>query len=265
MDLGERIEHYLLTGEVPAGHRLPPAMRPVVDRRLREVLVAVVRHRAARAPRRRVRSPLDAAAVAERLRPMLTGLLPPPAADLALQRLPGRVVIPCILGFPALLEGLSLPEAWALANLLLDDLGAPPLADDTPVVDGLCAGGRAFIAGRALIDDGEPDRGRDVIVHEVAHLLHSVSASALELPGVRGAVLPVPAARHETFAWAAERLSCRLRSGRWPALSAAVHDRRADLGALHALSLAAEVEPSSAWSVLRTFALVGALPGAPSC
>jgi hypothetical protein len=263
MDVGEVIEQYLLTGEPPPWRRVPPAARRAVELRLRQVLVAVVRHRAARAPFRRPRAAPEAPALAARIAPMLHGLLEPGIAARALAVLPGRLVIPQVRTFAEDIDQVDLPEAWSLANLLLDDLGAPPISDDTPVLDGLCAAGRAFVAARAVDGAGEAGGGRDVVVHELAHLLHTLPGGVFGVSPADAPLLRVPPARQEPFAWAAERLCCRLREGRWPPLDAALHDRRVDLDTLRRLSAAAEAAPAGAWAGLRRFAEEGVLPTVP--
>lgn len=263
MDVGEVIEQYLLTGEPPQWRRVPPAARRGVEQRLRQVLVAVVRHRAARAPRRRPRAAPEAPALAARIAPMLHGLLEPAQAARALAVLPARLVIPQVRTFAEDIDQVGLAEAWSIANLLLDDLGAPPISDDTPVLDGLCASGRAFVAARAVDGGGGLAGDRDVVVHELAHLLHTLPAGVFGLTPAEPPLLAVPPARQEPFAWAAERLSCRLHAGRWPPLDAALHDRRVDLEVLRRLSLAAEADPGAAWSGLRRFAVDGLLPPVP--
>jgi len=53
-----------------------------------------------------------------------------------------------------------------------------------------------------------PSERVDVLVHEVAHLLHTVERGRLGLSG-GGPVLCVPAVHHETFAYACELWACR--------------------------------------------------------
>ena len=63
--------------------------------------------------------------------------------------------------------------------MLLDAMGAPPLSDTAPQLDGFCVQGRAWVLPRALTAE---DPRVDVIVHEVAHLLHELTPAEL-LPG----------------------------------------------------------------------------------
>lgn len=268
MDLGDIIERFLATGEIdaraPAWPRRSRADREAAEARLRAVLAKVVRHRAHRAPGRGrgpwVEPPeLSAEALAPRLRPMLEGLLCPEAASALLQALPGRLLVPSPQNFEALAERLPPSVAWSLANLLLDDLGAPTLADDVPVLDGFCWDARAYIAGRALrgVDGG--GEARDVVVHELAHLLHDVPGAVFGLKPARLPPIAVPPARQETFAYAVELFSCRLRDGRWPSFDALLHDRRVDAAALLALRGACEAAPEEGWRSLLLFGSEGRL------
>ena len=270
MDLGDTIERFLLTGEVdaaaPDGPRRTREQRAAAEQTIRSVLAKVVRHRARRAPGR-VRGagadPVDPPelapeALALRLSPVLTGLLGPSSAAALLTAWPGRVLVPTPENFEALAARLPLSVGWSLANLLLDDLGAPTLADDVPVLDGFCWDARAYIAGRALRGRDGGGEARDVVVHELAHLLHDVPNGVFGLRPAKAPPLIVPPARQETFAYGVESFACRLRDGQWPSLRALLHDRRVDAAALRAVQRGCEAAPEAGWALLRRFGEEGA-------
>jgi hypothetical protein len=102
------------------------------------------------------------------------------------------------------LDELSLEDGWCLCNILLEDMGAPPLSDDAPQLDGLCSGGRIWVPPGAF---SPPSQRVDVLVHEVAHLLHS-PASAGSVLSQDGPLVDVPGDQHETFAYACELWAC---------------------------------------------------------
>lgn len=272
MDLGDLIERFLHTGEVdaraPGWPRRSRVERAAAEDSLRAVLAKVVRYRAHRAPGRGRGAngdppELSASALGPRLSPMLEGLLGVEAAGTLLAALPGRLLVPSPQNFEALAARLPPSVAWSLANLLLDDLGAPTLADDVPVLDGFCWDARAYIAGRALRARDLGGDARDVVVHELAHLLHDVPNGVFGLRPAKAPPIAVPPARQETFAYAVELFSCRLRDGRWPSFDALLHDRRVDAAALVALRLGCEADLGAGWSLLRHFGAEGALTVCP--
>jgi hypothetical protein len=261
---GPLIEDFLATGELdPAdpGWGAPPAE---VESVLKRVLVRIVRYRAARAPLRAGRPPADpAAAVAARAGPLVHGLLPPDRAPAALSALAARVQVVTPAAYPAQVGRLAPSEGWCLANLLLDDLGAPPLGDEAPELDGFCAGGLAWVLPRAFALPTDPDDPVDVIVHEVAHLLHRVPGAALGLGPDVAPLIGVPDARAEVFAYAAELWSVRVRAAAEsrpldPLLRAArrLQDARAPRAPVEAaLRAAAAAPPGEGFRALLEVAL----------
>ena len=202
----EAIERFIATGEYDP--HFPELQGDAITRRdqgfaiFRNVLRRIVKWRsnAARGPKQRL--PADPlATIRARLTPMLDGLFDGAEAELLSTALPGRFCIVTAATFDACIERVSLRTAWDLANLLLDDIGAPPLADDTPSLDGLCEAGHAWVLPRAFSDDGA------VLVHEAAHLLHALERSVVGLSG-SGPILNIPPRRRETFAYACERIAC---------------------------------------------------------
>ncbi len=188
----ELIEGFLATGRLG---RVKD--RPAAERLARSILCRIVAWRARRAPLRLGVAPQDLdARVVALCRPMVEGLLGPEAA-VVLPRLPAcvRVVTPAT--YPALVEDVPLETAWDLANLLLDGMGAPTLSDDAPTLDGLSHATIGYVLPEAF-------RAGDVLVHELAHVLHSVPRRRFDLAPADAPVLRVPPARRETFAWACE-------------------------------------------------------------
>lgn len=254
MSASDAVERFLATGEHDP--RFPGFAGDIVARRreatvlLKDVLRRVVGWRAGRA-RSAARLPPDAAAqVRARVEPLVRGVLGAEGAPLV-EPLVARVVVVTPAAFGALVEDVPLRTAWDLANLLLDDLGAPPLADDAPSLDGLCAAGRAWVAPSALARAFP-----DVVAHEAAHLLHHVRRADLGLPGA-GVLLAIPPRRRETFAYACEAWAAIARGdatlARARAVLADTHhsDGRVDRHALHALLTRAS--EGGGWAVIRAW------------
>lgn len=259
MSTSDAIERFLGTGTFDP--RFPEWSGGAVARRakgnaaLREVLVRVITWRCARAPRRSCRAPegLDRM-VTDRIRPMIAGMFGPAGAARLLQRLPGHLRVLTPAAFEEAVGAVSLTDAWALANMLLDEIGAPALSDDAPTLHGLCSGGVAYVVPGVL----EPTPFSDVVVHEVAHLLHL-------LPDERGRsdrpapLLAVPPRRRETFAYACELHSLGRGDG-WREACARVTDARVDEAALLGLLGRAYADPDRSWATIRDWAVGGARP-----
>ncbi|MDP2305152.1 MAG: hypothetical protein Q8P18_03915 [Pseudomonadota bacterium] len=218
MSISEAIEHFITTGEHDPhfanweGNVVERRRRGSAD--LRDVLTRIVGYRSARGPGRRV--PDDVAGqVRRRVAPMVEGLLSGAEAAAFAAALGGRVHVVTPTTFGTVIEALPPRVGWDIANLLLDDLGAPPLSDDTPELDGMCSNGQAWLLPRAFT---EARPYSDVVVHEVAHLLHTVRSAELGLTGARP-LLAVPPRRRETFAYACEVWACvtRVPAERWGA------------------------------------------------
>jgi hypothetical protein len=264
MTVSDAIERFLGSGEHDPGFAGWPGS--MVERRrqgtaaLRNVLCRVVGHRAAHAPLAARRIPVDAGAqVRARVEPMLRGLFPAGDAERLVAALPPRVVVLTPGCFGAHIDDVPLHTAWDLANLLLDDLGAPPLADDIPELDGLCAAGRAWVLPRAFTATVP---FTDVVVHEVAHLLHTLQPADVGLAGAPGPLLAVPPRRRETFAYACEAWATLAgaapedRHARVDAFRAtrAVDDARVDRARLDAL-LVAGAGTGNGWGEIRAWAV----------
>ena len=156
---------------------------------------------------------------------------------------------------------------WDLANVLLDAVGSPPLGDDAPELDGLCDAGRAFVLPAALRSE---DPFPDVVVHEVAHLLHIVPAAEVGLTRATIPILEVPPRERETFAYACEVWTCATRGGldgtaeRVRHFASATSDARTNRRTLDALLSDAAERPSDGWAILRAWVAALGRKGAPT-
>ncbi len=241
MTPSDEIERFIATGEHDP--RFAAWSGSLAERRrvgaaaLKDVLCRIVGYRSARgSPFASGRVPADVdVQVRDRVSPMVRGLVPSADADRLLDLLPSRVHVVTPSTFGSLVADVEPGTAWDLANLLLDDIGAPPLSDDTPQLDGLADAGRAWLLPRAF---AEARPFSDVVVHEVAHLLHGIRREALGWAPPAGLVLPVPPRRRETFAYACEVWACVTREA--PAADA----RRALLSTFRATSTPADARVS---------------------
>jgi hypothetical protein len=261
MQADEVLERFLATGELPVG--LPGFTGPPVQRRIaaekavREVLVRVVSWRCSRAPIPLPDPPGDVEDVVRaRVAPMLEGLLPRAEAALALRKLPGFVRVVTPGNFAALIRNVPPRTAWDLANVLLDACGAPPLADDTPELDGLCHAGICFVLPTAFAAPAGTD---DVLVHELSHLLHSARRGDLGLGPANDPLLHVAPTDRETFAWACEIWSTLERdpATRGERLRAWIEGPRPDDARIDQARLRAVLEAAAAgagWAAVRGLA-----------
>src|SRR5207237_1398191 len=132
----------------------------------------------------------------------------------------------------------------------------PPLGDDAPELDGLCDAGRAFVLPGAL-RSGE--LFPDVVVHEVAHLLHIVPAAEVGLTRAKTPILAIPRRERETFAYACEVWTGATRDGldgtaeRVLQFASATSDTRIDRRTLDAIVGDAAKRPEEGWSILRSW------------
>lgn len=199
------IETFLATGELEPGYPgwpgKPAERRRAAEAAVREVLGRIVRWRAKHAPLSIGELPADPAGITrDRAGPMVRGLLGADAAAV-LDWLPSSVRVLTPSTYPTLIATLPPRTAWDLANVLLDAIGAPPLADDTPELEGLAGAGCCHVLPDAFRAPGPLD---DVLVHELAHVLHDARRGALGLTPPDAPVLHVYPHHHETFAWACE-------------------------------------------------------------
>jgi len=207
MARSEAIEAFLATGLAPTDWSPWDGDIDRAEATMRRILVRIVVHRCEGAPLRGRMPEVDPAEVVlKRVKPMLVGLLPPDEAEALTRLLRDRVCVVTPESYATDITRLGLEDAWSLANVLLEDLGAPPISDDTPQLDGLCAAGRAWVPPGGL---RAPTRTTDVVVHEVAHLLHTLSRSDLGLGTDSTPLVPVPPPLYESFAYACELWSCR--------------------------------------------------------
>lgn len=267
--LSDAVDQFLATGEHDKQFRAwsgNAAQRKATgEAKLSRILGRIVAWRARGAPIRQGPVPPDLKGqVRSRVAPMVRGLLPR-SAEAVLAELPQRVEVVTVQRFNQQVKGLPLGVQWSLANLVLDDLGAPPLTDDVPQIDGLCAEGRAWVLPGAF---GAVQPFGDVVVHEVAHLLHSISPAALGVGSGKRPLMRVTRAHRETFAYTCEAWSCVLRDhgdGRSLAESlqgfregALPPDSRVDRGRLVAvLEAAVEAGVDEGWRCIRRDVRVG--------
>jgi len=259
--MADPVESFLMTGEhdpqFPDWPGNLAARRAAGTASMRDVLVRVTRWRCDRAPLSLGRVPADGIArVRTRIAPLIEGLFDPDDAAKLLATLPERVVVLTPSTFAALVADLPLRMGWDLSNVLLDAVGAPPLGDDAPELDGLCDAGRAFVMPAALRSE-EPFP--DVVVHEVAHLLHIVPALEVGLTRATTPILPIPLREHETFAYACEVWTGAIRGGldgtteRVRQFASATSDARANRRTLDALLGDAAQRPADGWAILRAW------------
>jgi hypothetical protein len=214
MTISAAIESFVATGshdpEFEAWEGPRARRRRLGDETLRRVLRRIVAWRADNAPLRPRDAPGDVAGVLrDRVTPMVEGVLGPVDASAVLQVLPSRVEVVTVAAFGRQSATVDLELAWTLANFLLDDLGAPTLADDAPRLDGFCEAGRAWVLPSAF---DPPTLTTDVLAHEVAHLLHELTRSDVGLERVDLPIIPVPHSLRETYAYAAEVWACTSRA-----------------------------------------------------
>ena len=259
MSLSSAIEAFLASGEIDPSWSAWSGDRARGERTIRRVLERILAHRATGAPLGRRLPPADAGQVlVARVGPLLQGLLPATEATRLQGSLPSRLRVVTVDGFAAQTAELPLDDTWCLANIVLEDMGAPPLSDHAPQLDGLCIADHVWVPSGAF---GPPTDTIDVLVHEVAHLLHTVDRSALGCAGT-GPLVDVDPQQVETFAYACELWACRSRrpAGSWPELRDAVDgvrmaDARVDAPRLFT---ALQAATTHGWAALRQLTRDGA-------
>jgi hypothetical protein len=259
--MADPVESFLMTGEhdrqFPDWPGNLAARRAAGTATMRDVLVRVTQWRVNRAPLSLGRVPPDAEArVRTRIAPLIEGMFDPDDAAKLLSTLPERVVVLTPSTFAAQVSDLPLGMGWDLANVLLDAVGAPPLGDDAPELDGLCDAGRAFVLPAALRSE-QPFP--DVVVHEVAHLLHIVPAVDVGLGRAKTPVLEIPPRERETFAYACEVWAGAIHGGldgtaeRALQFASTTSDARANRKTIDALLSTAAKRPEDGWAILRAW------------
>lgn len=250
----EAVERFLATGSLPRGHEgwpgaTPAERRAAAEADARALLGRIVRWRASHAPLDVGAPPTDTAVIVrDRAGPMVRGLFPADEAQAILADLPAHVRVVTPATFPSIAAELSPGAAWDVANLLLDALGAPPLSDDSPELDGLERGAVGCVLPEAL---HPPCSTRDVLVHELAHVLHDARRGTFGLRPARAPLLRVPPERRETFAWTCELWSTLERAPALYADWAPPNDSRVDVPVLRRLVAAALA--GAGWSAIATW------------
>jgi hypothetical protein len=269
MPKSESVERFLATGEHDpkflAWEGGLARRRRDGSAELAEILRRVVRWRSRDAPLGAPSAPRDAEAeVRARVGPMIAGLFEEKQAALLSRALPHRVEVVTVDRFQNGLRELPLDTQWILANMLLDELGAPPVSDAAPQLDGFCHGGRAWVLPRAFDVSEEPT---DILVHEVAHLLHDLQWCDVTPRSKAAPLLSIAPRVRETWAYSAWARRDAPVAGSMPERIAWALDRRGlvdarvDRGRLRALLAVAAAAPAQGWATLRT-ALVMADPEA---
>ncbi|MBO86499.1 MAG: hypothetical protein CL927_14180, partial [Deltaproteobacteria bacterium] len=176
-------------------------------------------------------------------------------ADAVLAVMPSRMRVVTVADFAQTVQDLPLDDAWCLANIVLEDMGAPPLSDDAPQLDGICTADAMWVPPGAFRPATPVS---DVLVHELAHMFHTVDRKKMGLDGA-GPIWRIPTVHHETFAYACELWACRER--RTPAdrpdLSESVEgvrmaDARVEMDELRSILEAAD---AGGWPVIRAWAV----------
>jgi hypothetical protein len=252
MSKSAAIEGFLATGEVDATWKAWRGSSEAGATAMLQVLERVLRYRASGAPLGNRSAPRDAAELLlARVGDTIHGLVSEESAEAVVRGLPERLQVVTVDDFAERVAGLPLDDAWCLANIVLEDMGAPPLSDDAPQLDGICTAQAMWVPPGAF---AAPTATVDVLVHEVAHLLHTVDRKVFGLDG-DGPVLPVPPDAYETFAYACELWACRQRISptergdvaeavEWVRMA----DARVDAKSLLELLRSAEV---SGWTAIR--------------
>lgn len=226
----------------------------------RDALIAQVRARAAHAISRvPAAPPALPRLIHTRTAPMIAGLFAPDVRP-AISALVERSVV--VLTPDTIAEVLRserwLATAERLADLYLHSLGCEPLSADAPAIDGLSQDAICFLGVQTLVEAAPLS---DALVHEVAHLLHTVRPETIGLCGRarQERLVDVAYRRRELFAYACEALGWLCLHGRSRrdrielferhAFSAAPSDPRVDCDEYVHLVRAALASPRS-WSMI---------------
>ena len=149
-------------------------------------------------------------AVAERVHPMIKGIVQPDWQAVALRELTLRIFVLNFQGAKAALEAeLStgwLSDAWQVLWICFEDHGLKPPAGTETECDGLSAGQFAHVRWSSY---ATKDPYSDVVVHEAAHLLHYLKPEHYGLHIRRGQerFVDVEFKHRELFAYACEAYS----------------------------------------------------------
>lgn len=254
----ESVERFLATGEVDRTFPAWGGDGAKAEAAYTRVLRRIVGWRADNAPLRPRQAPKTAAKrVRKRVSLLVDELFPRAKAPALVEALAGRVEVMTVDRFVEGRDALPVEDLWSLANVLLDELGAPPVSSDAPQLDGICAAGRAWVTPGAFRRRHD---GSDVVLHEVAHLLHEVRRGEVGMAPADAPLVPVPVHRRETWAYACE-IWASARSAPDDASRAVVvaaadpgrshEDARVDPSDLRAALAAAVAAPERGFAALR--------------
>ena len=209
----QEVERYLRTGDhdirysALPGHLFLERAR-VMDRAMREALLAEVRRREKGRPPRSGPGGVDVARLArDKATPMVRGLFPAMERESILRLLESCVVFLTCDNIGDVLTGAMWHRtAWDLANLYLGSIGAKCLGAEASCLAGLSEETTCYVS-LAYFD--EPNPFADFVVHEMAHVFHNWKRERVGLPHTRYRewLLEIDFAKRETFAYACEAYS----------------------------------------------------------
>jgi len=211
--LEREVAHFLATGEAdPLGRAFPGnhALERLTgyERHLRNALMEEVGRRELGRCQRWAPADFDPAAWTRRkVEPMITGLFPTAERPVMLDVAERSIVFVTREAAHQAIRDIRFPEeAWTIANIYLDSLGAPTLGNEgaTPVginLETKCYVSLEYFAEKAPL--------ADYVVHEVAHIFHNCKRRTIGLPHSRRNewLLDIAFIKRETFAYACEAYS----------------------------------------------------------
>jgi len=211
--VASEINRYLRSGGTDVYHSAWPShsfMERALQARsdLRGALVDEVLRRSEGVALPDVPSPDEITALTRRrTEPMVRGLFPRAEQDIVLALVERSVVFltPANVA-EALIEESFDQEAWDLANLYLNSIGAELLGPDAPTIVGISQEATCFVTPR-YFDEEAPFA--DFVVHEVAHIFHNCKRRVAGLRHTRRKewLLDIQFQKRETFAYSCEAFS----------------------------------------------------------
>jgi hypothetical protein len=205
--LESEVARYLATGESdPLACDFPGDHAPEriigYERHLREELIAEVLRR--ERGHRQAKAPADfnsASWTRGKVEPMIKGLFPASERQVVLQTAECSIVfLTCEAAHQIIREIPYLESAWTIANVYLNNLGAPMLGTGAMQIVGLSLERKCYVSIEYFT---EKDPFADYITHEVAHIFHNCKRETLGLPHTLSKewLLDIAYAKRETFAY----------------------------------------------------------------